>query len=60
MGEFIIKRKNFFVPNLQYYHFAQYDWKNRTSFMKDKLNMNLVKHLGNLFIGKTYCYFGRC
>ena len=34
--------KNLFLPNLQFCQFKEDGWKNRTFFMKGKLNMNLL------------------
>ena len=34
--------KNLFLSNLQFCQFKEDGWKNRTFFMKGKLNMNLL------------------
>ena len=35
------KQQHFFLLDLRYCHFEQDGWKNKTFFVKDKLNMNL-------------------
>ena len=37
--------KRFIAPNLQYCQFEQDGQKNRTAFMKDKLNMNFQSNI---------------
>ena len=44
------KEKNLFVLNLQYYQFDQDSLKNRISFMRDKLNVNLQSKIQKILL----------
>ena len=44
------KEKNLFVLNLQYYQFDQDSLKNRISFMRDTLNVNLQSKIQKILL----------